>query len=281
LESYARLQFTVKFDADETGITRMLRVCNSALVILIFFAAGTLAHGQQESQPGAGGQKAGEVTAPKPVEMRTLDFNAEMESGHQNIYGISGENDPEHQMAKRCVRPLLDTELPQDKAPQRAANLDGVWVDDSKEYKESRKSEPIVAKILLMEIVRDCLPKQLRKNENDTLGNIALSFVSEPGIRRMPKPLWYEVGQQKIHMNSAVGRPIANGGLASAPIIIMSMTTQWRGHLLAWVFTSDDAEIFNEITKSLVQFGGGKWGPMFAANIGPPGSGTPMTILPK
>jgi hypothetical protein len=134
---------------------------------------------------------------------------------------------------------------------------------------------------LLIEIVRDCLPKKLQKNENDALGSIAMSFLSVPGIERMPKPLWYEVGKQKVHMNSGAGRPIVNGQLAPAPIIIMSMTTQWRAHLLAWVFTSNDTDIFNEITKSLVQFGDGAWGPMFAANIGPKGSGTPMTILPK
>jgi hypothetical protein len=216
-----------------------------------------------------------------PIEMQTLDAAAQMERGHQNVYGVSGDNDPEHLEAKRCARPLLLAELPSEKAPQRTANMEGVWVDDSKEYKESRKPVPIFAQILFVEIVRDCLPKKLRKNDNDALGNVAMSFVSLPGIQRMPKPLWYEVGKQKIHMNSAVGRPIINGQLASAPIIVMSMTTQWRGHLLAWVFTANDTEIFNEITKSLVQFGDGGWGPMFGANLGVPGSAKPITILPK
>ena len=216
-----------------------------------------------------------------PVEMQMLDANAEMESGHQNIYGVPGAGDPEHQEAKRCVLPLLDVDLPAGKAPQRAANLDGVWVDDSNAYKESRKPEPIFAKILIVEVVRKCLPKKLQKNENDALGTTAMSFVSEPGIMRMPKPIWYEIGNQKIHMNSGAGRPIVNGQLSPAPIFIMSMATQWHGHLLAWVFTSNDTEIFNEITKSLVRFGDGPWGPMFAANIGPNRSGKPMTILPK
>jgi hypothetical protein len=61
----------------------------------------------------------------------------------------------------------------------------------------------------------------------------------------------------------------------------MAMSTQWRGHLLGWMFVSNDTEIFNEMTKSLVQFGDGAWGPMFAANLGPRGSGTPLTILPR
>lgn len=233
------------------------------------------------SKPGEFYDKDLDLHFNYPVEMQTLDFTADMESGHRNIYGVSGADDPEHQEAKRCVQPLLDADLPTDKAPHRAADLDGVWVDDSKEYKETRRPEPIFAKILVVEIVRDCLPKKLQKNENDALGTVAMSFVSEPGIIRMPKPLWYEVGNQKIHMNSGVGRPIVNGRLSPAPIFIMSMTTQWRDHLLAWVFTSNDTEIFNEITKSLVRFGDGPWGPMFAANIGPKGTGTPMTILPK
>jgi len=203
-----------------------------------------------------------------PVEMRILDASAEMERGHLNIYGESGAKDPEHQEAKRCVRPLLDIELAEDKAPKRAANMDGVWIDDSKTFKESRKPQPIFAKILITELNRGCLPKKLQKNENDALGSIALSLVSEPGIQRMPKPLWYEIGTQKIHMNSGVGRPIINGQLSPAPIFIMSMATQWRGHLVAWVFISNDKEIFNETTKSLVRFGNGPWSPMFAPNIG-------------
>jgi len=216
-----------------------------------------------------------------PVEMQMLDGSAEMESGHLNIYGVSGDNDPEHQEAKRCVKFLLDAKLPEDKAPQRTANLDGVWVDDSKEYKESRKPEPIFAQVLFIELVRDCVPKKVQKNEKDVLGSIALAFVSEPGIQRMPNPIWYEVGGQKIHMNSGAGRLITNGQLAAGPVFIMSMATQWRGHLIAWVFTSNDTEIFNEITKSQVQFGGGVSGTMFPANIGPKNLGTPMTVLPK
>jgi hypothetical protein len=133
---------------------------------------------------------------------------------------------------------------------------------------------------MMMELVRDCVPKK-DKNVDDVLASMAMSVLSIRGIQRMPKPLWYEVGKQKIHMNSGVGRPITNGQLSPAPIVIMSMATQWRGHLLLWVFTSNDTEIFNEITKSQAQFGNGPWGPMFGANLGPPGSGTAMTILPK
>ncbi len=262
------------------------------------------ASGQQSSRPSGGVSSAQPATPPKlidvpgqkpgifydkdldvhftyTVEMRALDASADMESGHQNIFGTPGDDDPEHQQAKKCIRPLLDAELPVEKAPQRAADVGAIWVDDSRTYKESRKPEPIFAKVLFVEVVRDCLPKKLRKNENDALGNIALSFVSAPGIQRMPNPIWYETGKQKIHMNSGVGRVLVNGHLADAPIIVMAMSTQWRGHLLAWVFTSNDAQVFNETTKSLVQFGDGPWGPMFAANIGPPGSGTPMTVLPK
>ena len=257
---------------------------------------GAKANADKPAPQTGAGRKARAVTPPKPgefydkklalhfnypTEMSTLDPRADIERGHQNISGTSGANDPEHSEAEGCDRPLLDAELPQDNAPQRAASLDGVWVDDPKEYKESRKPEPISAHILMMEVVKDCLPQELQKNENDALGSIALSLVSKPGIKRMPTPMWYEISKQKIHMNSGAGRPIVDGRLASAPIIIMSMATQWRGHLLAWVFSSNDTEVFNGITKSLVQFGDGPWGPMLASNVGPRGSGAPMTITPK
>lgn len=232
-------------------------------------------------QPGVFYDKELDLAFNYPIEMRALDMRADMDSGHLNVFGVPGDNDPEHKEAKRCMRPLLDTELPQDKAPQRLASLDDVWVDDSKEYKESRKPQPIFAKILLVELERSCVPKKLQKKEGDLLGSMALSAVALPGIQRMPKPLWYEIGTQKIHMNSGAGRPIVNGRLDPAPIMIMSMATQWRGHLLEWVFTSNDTEIFNEITKSRVRFGNGAWAAMFPANIGSKGSGIPMTILPK
>ena len=285
---------------------RRIRDCLPAtmMAILVCALAAIPSSGQQEAKPKAqtpGSQtrarrKASAVTGAKPgefydkeldlhfhypLEMRTVHASAAMERGHQNISDASGANDRDHVEPEACDRPLLNAELIQDKAPQRAANLDGVWADDSKEYKESRKPEPIHANILMMEVVRNCLPRELQKNENDALGSIALSLVSKPGIERMPKPLLYDVGKQQIHMNSGAGRPIVNGNLATAPILIMSMATQWRGHLLAWVFTSNDTEVFNGITKSLVQFGDGEWGQMFAANVGPKGSGTPLTIVPK
>jgi len=215
-----------------------------------------------------------------PVEMRLLDADAEMERGHKEIYGVPGANDPEHMEARRCMRFLLDADLTEDKAPKRPARLDGV-ANDPHIY-DKLKPEPISAKILLVEAVRDCLPKELQQDEDRALSAIALSFVSQNGIERMPKPLWYETANQKIHMNSGAGQLGLKGDPPSAPIFIMSMATAWRGHLLAWVFTSNDTEIFNEITKSQVKFGDGPWGPMFAANIGNPGSsGKPITILPK
>jgi hypothetical protein len=98
------------------------------ILLLGSMLATMFASGQQEAKPNTETKsqtgkerQTSDVTAGKPgelydknlemhfnypVEMRTLDFSAEMESGHQNIYGISGENDPEHQEAKRCIRPL-------------------------------------------------------------------------------------------------------------------------------------------------------------------------------
>ncbi len=237
--------------------------------------------GTPDSQLGKFYDKSIDIHFNYPVEMQVLDPAADMESGHFNLFGSSGDNDPEHQKSKKCLRPLLDVVLPEDKAPRRNGDMGSLWVDDTKEYKDTRAPEPMYAKIILIEMVKDCLPKKLLKNENDTLGTLAMGAVTLPGLIRMPKPLWYDVAGQKIHMNEAMGRPIANRMLSPAPIIVMSMSTQWHGHLLLWSFLSNDIEIFNDMTKSLVQFGDGPWGQMFAGNIGPKGSGTPMTILPK
>lgn len=124
------------------------------------------------------------------VEMKLLDGTSDMEIGHRNIFSMPGDTDPEHQEAKRCMKILLDAYLPAAKAPKRAADIQGLWMDGSKEYRESRKPEAIYAKILMLEFLPDCIPKKFKKKEDNVLRSMALSPVSMPGIGRMPKPIW-------------------------------------------------------------------------------------------
>jgi hypothetical protein len=242
---------------------------------------------QSRASPTAAGNDAGkfydqalDLHFNYPIEMRVLDADADMESGHINIFGAPGDTDPEHIKSKQCTRTLLDAQLSEGYAPERLAKMDE-WIDDTQEYKDSRRPEPISGKILIVELRQECIPKKERKNRDGILGGMALGFVSLPGIQRQPRPLWFDVGGQKLHMNSGAGRPIINGKLASAPTLIMAMAGEWRGHLLAWVFNCNDTQTFNEMTKSLVKFGDGAWAVMFPPNIGPKGAGTPMKISPN
>jgi hypothetical protein len=267
--------------------------------ILFQVCAVATSHGQEFGQPSAeaGSQPQSEKTsalAPGefydkeldlhfnyPVEMDLVDWATAMESGHLAIYGVSGAGDPEHEQARKCVRPLLSAELPAEKAPKRVPDLSDVWVEDSEEHSASPQDKAISASVYIVEIQRSCIPKDARKKEDAAPSGIALGFVSAPGLQKMPAPWWYELGKQKIHMNSSAGRVLLPGGRRTAPIFIMSMATSWQGHLLAWVFTSNDTKTFNEITKSLVRFGNNPWSPMFAPNVGPKGTGTPVNVLPK
>ncbi len=239
-------------------------------------------HGQQPSKPAPGEfyDKELDLHFNYPVEMDLVDAAAAMESGHLNIYGVPSAGDPEHQEARKCVRPLLSAELPEEKAPKRAPDLSAVWVEDPKDT-QLQRDEAITASVFIVEIQRNCVPKDVRKNDDAALHSIALSLVSAPGIQKMPDPWWYELGKQKIHMNSGAGRVLLPAGRTTGPIFIMATATSWRGHLIAWVFTSNDTQTFNEITKSLVRFGDNAWSPMFPPNIGPKGSGTPVNVLPK
>jgi hypothetical protein len=267
--------------------------------ILFQVCAAAPSHGQQSgnSSPESGSQpKSERASAPAPgefydkelnlhfnypVEMDLVDWTAAMESGHLAIYGASGTGDPEHEQAKKCVRPLLSAELPEEKAPKGVPDLSDVWVEDPKERTASPQDKAISASIYIVEIQRSCIPKDARKNEDAVLSGIALGFVSAPGLQKMPAPWWYELGKQKIHMNSGAGRILLPGGRTTSPIFMMCMATSWQGHLLAWIFTSNDTKTFNEITKSMVRFGDNAWSPMFAPNVGPKGSGTPVNVLPK
>jgi hypothetical protein len=132
------------YDAD---VKNSIRATVLLVLVPVTMLYAQTANNGSTPKPGQFVDKELDLRFNYPVEMQALDASAEIESGHRNIYGGSGDNDPEHQEAKHCDRPLLDAKLPEDKAPQRAANLDGVWIDDTKEYKESRKPEPIFAQI--------------------------------------------------------------------------------------------------------------------------------------
>src|SRR5215472_831658 len=56
-------------------------------------------------QPGVFYDKQLDLHFNYPVEMKTLDAKEETESGHRNIFGVSGSDDPEHKEAERCLRP--------------------------------------------------------------------------------------------------------------------------------------------------------------------------------
>jgi hypothetical protein len=258
-----------------------------SVFLILLFCVGS---GHSQQSPAEVTPDAGLVIAPGqfyakdldlhfnfPVEMKVVDMFAKIEQGHHAIFGVAGDTDAEHKEANRCVRPLLDAELPEDKAPQRRPSLAPV-LPDAPGAKEER---PIYAEILFTEVLSDCLPKKLRKNDDAVLFDLAATPTSGPGVAPITKPLWYEIGKQKIHMTAGAGRVSANGRAVTEPLLIMAMATQWHGHVLLWTFTSNDREIFNELTKSVVQFGNTAPAQMFPPNIGPKGAGTPMTVLPK
>ena len=233
------------------------------------------------AEPGRFYDKDLDIHFNYPVEMEVRDAAADMAYSHIALDGKPGDSSLSIQQDDHCFRSLLNVNLPAEKAPKRMADIQNIWID-SEENKSSRVAEPIMAKIEVVEFARDCLPKDIKKKDDEALRVIARSYVSISGLKH-PDPWWFEVAGQKMHMDSGVGRPIVNGKLANAPIIDMAMSMAWKGHLLTWIFMSNDVEIFNGMTKSIVQFGNGPWGTMFPTNFGPKGSGsgTPVTVLPK
>jgi len=147
------------------------------------------------------------------------------------------------------MRILLDMELPKENAPQCDADIGNLWVDHSKEYKESRKVEPIFVKNAHCGASTGMRTKKAQKE--------AEGYSGEPGAER------------RFHARDRVH---TKAHLASAP--------RYRDHLLEWVITSNDTQIFNVLT-TVVRFGNGSWGRMFAPKLGPKGSGTPVNMLPN
>jgi hypothetical protein len=253
----------------------------TTFVILALFAA---IQGLPGQPPAAGKPEGAQTATPGifyakdldlhfyyPEEMIAADLPKQSNAEEMAGIGKSQPGDTARDGSEACLRTMLRAELPAGKAGTRLATLGAI------ENVPSVEQERVTATIWLFEVDMDCVCAAMRKKRDAAMRDISATITQAQGMTRMGPPLWYDLGKQKVHMSFAAGRHNPN----ERPVLIMDMVTDYKQHVLMWIVQSNDAETFNFLTKSAVQFEGASPLPLFPANVGPQGfGGIPMKILP-
>ena len=183
-----------------------------------------------------------------PVELVVRDAQKAMEEGHVAVFGSMQNEAKEHELASRCMKPILLAELP-DRSPQ-----------------EKQPSKADSATLLFFEFIasKECKAGFKYKNDEAVAGGIAQTAIQLPGATPLSRPLWFDLGKQKLHITfSAFG--IQNPD--QPPALIAMAAMRYHGHILGWMMSADHLNTFNDLTKTSIELDDGKTYPLVPFNL--------------
>ncbi len=179
-----------------------------------------------------------------------------LKDGHLMVFGIPGRQIPELADKTKCLKPLLELEIPTSggEADQtKVKNPDGSFTITIK--------PALLGTILLAELQINCIPpdQQVKVKGLDLETGMVQLVTKVPGMRPTMQPAMYLVGKQRMLMAGSQGVPkvAEDAGEAADPLFsyITGFSTNWNNHLLVWYFSSNSAATLNRMTHSMVRFG--------------------------
>lgn len=193
----------------------------------------------QTDQRGVFHEPATGLTMRFPVELVVLDAQKTIDEGHVAVFGSMQNQAKEHELASRCMKPILLAELPCDSAQ---GNL---------------PTNASAATLLLFEFIpsKECKAGFKYKGDEAVAGGIAQMALQLPGGTPLSPPVWFDFGKQKLHA------AFAAFGLQnpSQPPALMAMAAmRYHGHILAWLMFADHLNTFNDLTKTSIELDDGK-----------------------
>lgn len=210
------------------------------LICLLVICSGyTLA---QSKAAGVFHEPAIGLTMYYPVELVVRDAQKAIDEGHVAVFGSLQNEAKEHELAKRCMKPLLLAELPEGSGD--AATLLFFEFVTSKECKKGFKY----------------------KDDEAVAGGIAQIAIQLPGATPLSPPLWFDFGKQKLHITFAAF------GLQNTspdkPHSLMAMAgMRYHGHILGWMMSASYLNTFNDLTKTSIELDDGKTYPLVPFNL--------------
>jgi hypothetical protein len=219
-------------------------------IICLFAAWSGPANTQQAEQPGVFHEPETGLTMRFPVELVVRDAQKAIDEGHIALYGSMQNEAKQHELASRCIKPILLAELP-DGSP-----LGG---------QQSRAS---AATLLLFEFIasKECKAGFKYKDDERVAGGIAQMAIQLPGATPLSRPLWFDFGKQKLHITfSAYG--LRNTSPDQPHALIAMAAMRYRGHVLGWMMSADHLNTFNDLTKTSIELDDGKVYPLVPFNL--------------
>ena len=201
--------------------------------------------GAQTPQPGVFHETGTGLTMRYPVELAVRDAQKAIDERHLAVFGSMQNEAKEHALASRCLKPLLLAELtdgsPQGKAPSGAS----------------------AATLLLFEFIasNECKAGFKYQDDESVAGGLAQVVLQLPGAIALSRPLWYDFGQQQLHIAfSAFG--LQNTSPDQPHSLIATAAMRYHGHILGWLMSASQLSTFNGLTKTSIQLDDGKIYPL-------------------
>lgn len=204
----------------------------------------------QTEQSGVFHETATGLTMRFPVELAVRDAQKAIDEGHVAVYGSMQIQAKEHELASRCMKPLLLGELP-DRPPR-----------------ENSPSGASAATLLLFEFIasKECKAGFKYKDDEAVAGGVAQTAIQLPGATALSPPLWFDCGKQKLHITFAV-IGVHNTSPDQPRALIATAAMRYHGHILGWIMSSDHLGTFNDLTKTSVELDDGKVYPLVPFNL--------------
>ena len=203
------------------------------------------------------------LTFTYPANLIARDPLEAEEAGHRAHFGQPGSTDPEHRKAMKCLHPLLLLSTsPGEETPTLVP------------HPTPGAPAPPSATLFLSEFDRACATPANRAN---LVGDLAQDILHLPGINPIDKPIWYTVGQQKVHFAAGTKDVVSPLTLRPESLVFISLATEWNNHLLVWVIESNRLFLANRLARGAVAFGTQPPVPLLPFQIG---SGTPIQPVP-
>jgi hypothetical protein len=202
----------------------------------------------QTEQPGVFHESITGLTMRFPVELVVRDAQKTIDEGHVAVYGSMKKQAKEHELAMRCMKPILLAELP-----------------DGSQQASPGSSE---ATLLLFEFIasKECKAGFKFKGDEAVAGGVAQTAIQMPGGTPLSPPLWLDLGTQKLHVAFAAFG-LTNTSTEQPHALIAMASMRYHGHILGWMMSAEHLNTFNDLTKTSIELDDGKVYPLVPFNL--------------
>lgn len=195
----------------------------------------------QVERPGVFHEPTTGLTMHFPVELVVRDAQKAIDEGHVAAFGSMQNEAKEHELARRCIKPLLLAELPGE-TPQ-----------------EDQPSSSGDATLLFFEFTasKECKAEFKYKDDERVAGGVAQTAIQLPGATALSQPLWFDFGKQKLHATFAAFG-LQNTSPDQPHALMVTAAMRYHEHILGWMMSAGQLNTFNDLTKTSIELDDGK-----------------------